>query len=1113
MSNIFGQFDRSSPEGVVKAPQGSKFIRNGERFFLEANDKLTELNFPKKTFLKDSYNSAWFPTLQENQISFSKPYETWIKREGTGKTGWRSLGYVKSFVDIVAETTPILGDIQFVAAGAYFSHFLKTNGDLWSAGENYDGQIGIGSGDWRVTASLSLTNVKTVAASCYGYFAGAVKNDNTLWFTGTNGTYQFGNNTNTSTDVWTETVLEGDITGSGTITSLVAGEYYSALLMEDGTVWVSTDDAFNLSVTTFTQIASDVKYISGGGYHFLYIKNDDTLWGIGDNYDGQLGDGDTQGYYNWDEPYQIASNVTTCAAMGYHSAYVDSSGVLWTFGNNSNGQLGTWYGYDDFSVYDPQQIDTGVKFVGGGDDFTYYIKNDGTLYGMGYAGDGELGNGYWDDKIEPVVIDTSVKFAVGGNDHGLFIKDDNTLYGMGYNYYFQLTERALPFAMFSTDAANWTKDGITKFNFIGTDALDEIYWRDSIYADGKFIAGGGEGFTRVIYSTDGKTWVSGSIDDVGIGITGLAHNGVDTFVAVSNVSEGYNDGRPEVFTSSDGITWISGSLNNIYYRELTGVTYGGGQFIAVGDQRIVTSPDGTNWTEQTQSFESYLTDVAYGDGKYVASVGYGNYYSDSHQINTFVPTFNSESVDQVSLGANHAMLIKDGTLYGCGENTYGQVGLNVENGYINSFVKFLPITNNVRSVSSGLNFTTFVKNDNTLWGMGENNWGQLGDGTFTNRRSPVQIDTNVSQSFIGSGGYYNVIYVKNDGVLWGLGSNSINQLSSSAESYFTQSIQIDTNVVKAGVGYNYILYLKNDGTLWGRGFNYYGQLGTGDNDNRTESYQIDTNVVDLAIGSNSSYYIKNDGSASLYSMGYNPFGQLGVGDISNRNTPTFVTSSVSQIAVAPQHAMLINDAGVVSGMGYNNYGQLGLGDTSNRYVPTPSITEANQISCGQYFTYVRKDDGRVVSTGLDNSGRLGIERKADKNIYSTDGVSWVTSSMPDYWYNDIAYGNGKFVAVASNDSVVASSEDGINWSTNYLTTRSYTEGNKVIFDGTKFVVCSEYSDEGYNIFTSTDGSTWTPYKTGYNQQWGTIAYGDGKYVLLSDGFEQYVNPQSKLTIE
>jgi alpha-tubulin suppressor-like RCC1 family protein len=1111
MSNIFGQFDRSSPEGVVKAPQGSKFIRNGERFFLEANDKLTELNFPKKTFLKDSYNSAWFPTLQENQISFSKPYETWIKREGTGKTGWRSLGYVKSFVDIVAETTPILGDIQFVTAGAYFSHFLKTNGDLWSSGENDDGQIGVGSGDWRVTASLSLTNVKTVAASCYGYFAGAVKNDNTLWFTGINASYQFGNNTNSNTNVWTETVLEGDITGSGTITSLVAGEYYSALLMEDGTVWVSTDDAFNLSVTTFTQIASDVKYISAGGYHLLYIKNDDTLWGIGDNWDNQLASG-VQPYYNWDEPYQIASNVTTCAAMGYHSAYVDSSGTLWTFGNNSNGQLGTRYGYDDFSVYEPQQIDTGVKFVGGGDDFTYYIKNDGTLCGMGYSGDGELGNGYWNDQVEPVVIDTNVKFAVGGNDHGLFIKDDNTLYGMAYNYYFQLTERALPFAMFSTDAANWTKDGITKFNFIGTDTLDEIYWRDAIYADGKFIAGGGEGFTRVIYSTDGKTWTTGSIQDTEAGLNGLAYNGVDTYVAVSNASDVSNDGRPEVYTSTDGINWITGSLNNTNYNELRTVTYGGGQFIAAGSLRIVTSPDGISWTEQSQSFDADIRDIAYGEGKYVAAVDWGNYTNYDNR-NVFADTFNNQTADAISLGGAHAMLIKDGTLYGCGFNGSGQVGLNVQNGFTYSFIKFLPISTNVRSVSSGMDFTTFVKNDNTLWGMGNNSWGQLGDGTFTDPRSPIQIDTNVSQSFVGAGGYYNVLYVKTDGTLWGLGSNNNNQLSSSANSYFTQSIQIDTDVVKAAVGYSYVLYLKTDGTLWGRGYNYYGQLGTGDNTNRTESYQIDTNVTDLAVGGVSSYYVKNDGSSSLYSMGYNAWGQLGVGDNSNRNIPTFVTSSVAKVSAAYQHGSFISTDGTLYSMGYNGNGALGVGDYSNRNVPTLSTYNVASVSCGEYFTYIIQDDGSVLSVGNDGNGRLGMEKPADKGMYSTDGITWVTSSMPNYGYTSIAYGNGKFVATSYYDSVVITSEDGINWSTNYLTTRSYSDASDIIFDGTKFVVSARYSDEGYNIFTSTDGSNWTPYKTGYNQQWGTIAYGDGKYILLSDGFEQDVNPQAKLTIE
>src|ERR1700733_8043717 len=56
---------------------------------------------------------------------------------------------------------------------------------------------------------------------------------------------------------------------------------------------------------------------------------------------------------------------------------------------------------------------------------------------------------------------------------------------------------------------------------------------------------------------------------------------------------------------------------------LRSVTFGGGQFVAVGDDGIiVTSPDGVKWTPRTWSGYTGLTGVTYGGGQYVA-VGTG----------------------------------------------------------------------------------------------------------------------------------------------------------------------------------------------------------------------------------------------------------------------------------------------------------------------------------------------------------------------------------------------------------------------------------------------------------------------------------------------------------
>jgi alpha-tubulin suppressor-like RCC1 family protein len=1099
------QLTQSSPENIIAAPVNSIFSRVGEKFFLISGNNKTQLAISKKSFAYKYHNEIWYPTIKEENITFAQYAETWIKRSGNAKNGWELLTY--KGISAIQIATAIFGNIIGAWAGYNSSYILKSNNELWATGENGNGQLGIGNTDYRGSASLVLTDVKLAASSCEGYFAGAVKNDNTLWFTGEGGSESFGNGAASDYDTWTQTVLEGDITGSGAITNLVTGENYSALLMEDDTLWVSTDEIFGLSASTFTQITSSIKSISGGGYHLLFVKNDNTLWGIGNNGDYQLGT-EASSSFDWDNPYQITSSVASCAAMGYHSAYIDTSGNLFTFGNNGNGQLGTSYGYDDFDVSEPQLIDTDVKFVGGGDNFTYYIKNNDTLYGMGYNGDGQLSDKFYNDVIEPILIDTGVTYAVGGNQHGLYIKSDKTLYGMGYNYQWQLGKYALPFSMYYTDATGWTTEGTDEFIFTDSYGTDEIYWRDVIYADGKFIAGGGEGNTLIKYSSNGKNWSSGSITNVEGGITGIAYNGTNTYVAVSSVSDGYNDGRPEAFTSSDGITWTTGSLNNTTYKELNRVRYVNGKFIAVGENRIVTSSNGTDWAEQTGSFDAYNTSVAYGNGKYVISTNAGTYNSYDER-NTFTQTFDGNTASYVSAGEDHVLVLKDDTLYGVGRNGDGQLG---KDSSLNTFIKFVPIVSNVRNVASGRDHVTFVKNDNTLWGMGDNYEGQLGDGTRVERYSPVQIDTNVSQSFCSSENGGSTAYIKNDNTLWGMGYNGYGQLTGSViGTYVTASIQLDTNVVQAAIGYNHILYIKSNGNLYGIGYNNYGQLGTGDTTTRTSSYLIDTNVVSCAVSDYTSYYIKNDNT--LYGMGYNSNGQLGIGaNYNNQITASMITGSVKQVSAENNFALFAALDGTLYGMGYNSNGQLGTGDYTSYDVPTISTTNVSKVSCGEDFTYIIKNDGTVLATGDNNYNVLGITNTADKVMYSTDATTWHTASVPDYYYNDIAFGNNKFVMVSDDESFVVSSTDAINWTSSYITTSSYVSLSKVIYDGTKFVASSYYTDDGYNIFTSTDAVNWTASTSGYNSRWGALAYGDAKYVLLSGGWQNDVNPKVKLNI-
>lgn len=363
-----------------------------------------------------------------------------------------------------------------------------------------------------------------------------------------------------------------------------------------------------------------------------------------------------------------------------------------------------------------------------------------------------------------------------------------------------------------------------------------------------------------------------------------------------------------------------------------------------------------------------------------------------------------------------------------GYNFYGQLG---DNSSTLTHLQPGPVTasgalagRTVTVLAAGGGHSLALCADGALAAWGYNGYGQIGDGTLTERRLAVLVSAASSLGgkvpvAIAAGGYHNLALCS-DGTVVAWGRNDFGQLGDNTITSRSLPVAVNTNMgvsalygkkvlaIAAGVGHS--LALCSDGTVAAWGYNYSGQLGDTTTTQRKVPVAVNTNsgvsalfgkhVVAISSGANHNLALCSDGT--LASWGGNDSGQLGdnTTTTAGRSAAVTVTTNsmvsalygkeIRAIQAGGYHSLASCSDGTLTAWGYNSFGELGDNTTINRLAPIAVNSEpgvsvlagksVTAIAAGTFHSLARCSDGTIVGWGKNGFGQLGDGTKTNRLV-------------------------------------------------------------------------------------------------------------------------------------
>jgi alpha-tubulin suppressor-like RCC1 family protein len=678
---------------------------------------------------------------------------------------------------------------------------------------------------------------------------------------------------------------------------LALGSYYSCALLSDGSVWCwgankkgQLGDGGEKARYEPARVAglSDVVSISAGSSHTCALSREGQIHCWGHNRYGQLGDGTTDGRSS---PVRVKSisDATAIEAGSYHVCAVVTDGNVECWGNNDDGQLGDGTDVDRSSPVSVKGL-TGVVSLAAGASHTCALLDPDDVRCWGGNSYGQIGDDSWTDRPRPTPVNvTEVTAIAAGENHSLALSAAMVM-RWGYNLYSKSPR----------------------------DLNNRIPLQGAYRAVEQIAAAGNN--TCVLSA-------SGTVRCRGDNSLGALGNG--TFVGRANADDVVGlSGASAIGVAHTHACAIVGAEIRCWgdntYGEL-----GVESPVAFRTPRTVRSLVGATALAARDNHTCAVTSDAkiacWGLNNSVAQLGIPHY--SIHQTRN-VPTV----VD----GVKAVLELANGGVDVCARTAGGDSTCwawddkpLIDNAFADAEQIAIAQDHSCKLLSNG-----------TVKCWGANYYGQLGDGTKTNRSTPVLVNGLSDAVEVGTSGQVSCAR-KQDGTVWCWGKNQLGQVGNgSTTTREERGVSKPAQVVGVAgataiaVGDYESCALTGGGTVRCWGYNKYGGVGDGTTEVRSSSVEVSgvSRATQVAVGTHHSCAITRSGAMC---WGYNGYGQLGDDTYTSRTTAVKVKnlSGAVHIEGGLDHSCALMDDGSVRCWGAAGEGQLGDGTWRRSLVP------------------------------------------------------------------------------------------------------------------------------------------------------------------------------------